>query len=314
MGISTFPADADDAAELMKNADVAMFRSKKAGPGGYAMHRADDGDAIELLSLTTRLRKAVEQEAWKLHYQPLIDLREERAFGVEALIRWPEPGGGLVPPGDFIPLAEEMGLIEAIGDWVLEELCRQDAEWRSHGLTLDLGFNLSPRQLFQQDLVASIARRLDAYRVDPQRLTVEITESTAMTDPERTRLVLGRLHDAGIRLAIDDFGTGYSSLARLRDMPVDVLKIDRTFVRGVDADPQNASMVSAMVALASNLGMATLAEGIETEEELRVLLERGCGLGQGYYFSRPVPGEDILVAHRRAELQVLDGGGAEASA
>jgi EAL domain-containing protein (putative c-di-GMP-specific phosphodiesterase class I) len=207
-----------------------------------------------------------------------------------------------------------MGLIEAIGDWVLEELCRQDAEWRSHGLTLELGFNLSPRQLFQADLVTSIATRLEAYHVDPQRLTVEITESTAMTDPDRTRLVLARLHDAGIRLAIDDFGTGYSSLARLRDMPVDVLKIDRTFVRGVDADPQNASMVSAMVALASNLGMTTLAEGIETEEELRVLLDRGCGLGQGYYFSRPVPGEDILAAHRRAGFETLEGGAAETGA
>jgi EAL domain-containing protein (putative c-di-GMP-specific phosphodiesterase class I) len=242
-----------------------------------------------------------------------VDLTSQRAFGVEALIRWPEPGG-LVPPGDFIPLAEEMGLIEAIGEWVLEELCRQDTLWRSEGLTLDLGFNLSPRQLFHEPLVDTIVRTLDAHRIDPQRMTVEITESTAMTDPERTRIVLNRLHDAGIRLAIDDFGTGYSSLARLRQMPVDVLKIDRTFVRGVDSDPQNASMVSAMVALASNLGMATIAEGIETPEELRALVERDCQLGQGFLFSRPVPGGEILAAHRRAELRALAGGAAEAGA
>jgi EAL domain-containing protein (putative c-di-GMP-specific phosphodiesterase class I) len=248
-----------------------------------------------------------------LHYQPLIDLQTAEMAGVEALIRWPEPNGGLVPPGDFIPLAEEMGLIEAIGEWVLEELCRQDELWRSEGLTLDLGFNLSPRQLFHEQLVDTIVRKIDEHRIEPQRLTAEITESTAMTDPERTRVVLNRLHEAGIRLALDDFGTGYSSLARLREMPVDVLKIDRTFVRGVDADPQNASMVSAMVALASNLGMSTLAEGIETQEELRVLIERGCQLGQGFLFSRPIPGEEILAAHRRAGLRALAGGSADAS-
>ena len=313
MGISTFPADADDAAGLMKNADVAMFRSKKSGRGGYAIHRAGDREAIQLLSLSTRLRKAVEQRSWALHYQPLVELGPERAFGVEALIRWPEPGGGLVPPGDFIPLAEEMGLIEAIGEWVLDELCRQDSQWRSEGLTLDLGFNLSPRQLFHERLVETIVRKVDEHRIDPRRVTVEITESTAMTDPDRTRVVLDQLHDAGIRLALDDFGTGYSSLARLRLMPVDVLKIDRTFVRGVDVDPRNASMVSAMVALASNLGMTTLAEGIETPEELRVLVERGCQLGQGFLFSRPIPGDEILAAHRRAGLRALTGGAADAS-
>ena len=197
------------------------------------------------LSLSTRLRKAVEQKQWMLHYQPLIELDSSRMFGVEALIRWSEPNGGVVPPGEFIPLAEEMGLIEAIGDWVVEEICRQDAQWRWEGLELEIGFNLSPRHLWQPDLVDKIVSPIVVAGMDPTRVTVEITESTAMTDPDRTVAVLRELHERGLKLAIDDFGTGYSSLARLKHMPVDILKIDRSFVRDVDQDRDAASMVSA---------------------------------------------------------------------
>jgi diguanylate cyclase (GGDEF)-like protein/PAS domain S-box-containing protein len=308
IGISVFPTDADDAAMILKNADTAMFRAKKAGPGGYVIHRADEADSLSKLSLSTRLRKAVELKSWMLHYQPLIELDSGRTFGVEALIRWPEPNGGLVQPGEFIPLAEEMGLIDAIGDWVVDELARQSAEWEGEGLHLDIGFNLSPRQLYQDDLVDKILAPIEAAGIAPERITVEITESTAMTDPDRTLAMLEGLHDRGLRLAIDDFGTGYSSLARLRHMPVDILKIDRTFVREVHSDPQSASMVSAIIALASNLGMVALAEGIETEEEWRFLADRGCLYGQGYFFSRPVPAADIVAMHRRAGLQVVDGG------
>ncbi len=259
------------------------------------------------LSLSTRLRKAVENQSWMLHYQPLIDLSTGSMIGVEALIRWPEPGGGLIQPGEFIPLAEEMGLIEAIGDWVVEELSRQDASWRGDGLTLDISFNLSPRQLWQPDVVDRIMSRLQPAGMEPARLTVEITESTAMIDPDRTQAILQDMHDRGLRLAIDDFGTGYSSLARLKHMPVDILKIDRSFVRDVDTDRDAASMVSAMIALAQNLGMTALAEGIETEAEWIALADRGCPQGQGYYFSRPVPAAEILAIHRRAALTVVKG-------
>jgi diguanylate cyclase (GGDEF)-like protein/PAS domain S-box-containing protein len=308
MGISVFPRDAETGGELLKNAGMAMFQSKKAGPGGFVMHAAKGADALVRLSLSTRLRKAVDQRSWTLHYQPVIELDTGRMVGVEALIRWPDPKGGLVPPGEFIPLAEEMGLIEAIGDWVIEEICRQDAIWRAEGLTIDIGFNLSPRQLWQADLVAKIVEPLIASGIDPTRVTVEITESTAMTDPDRTLGILTAIHDSGVRLALDDFGTGYSSLARLRHMPVDVLKIDRIFVRDVDVDPQNASMVSAMIALASNLGMTSLAEGIETESEWNFLADRGCTLGQGFWFSRPVPADEILATWRRTSLHVVEGG------
>lgn len=245
-----------------------------------------------------------------LHYQPLIDLESADMTGVEALIRWPEPSGGLVPPGEFIPLAEEMGLIDAIGAWVIDEVCRQDRMWREEGLELNVSFNLSPRQLWQDDVADRIVTPILGAGMDPTRVTVEITESTAMTNPDRTLGILHELHARGLKLAIDDFGTGYSSLARLRYMPVDVLKIDQSFVRELDQDDQNASMVSAMVALASNLGMTSLAEGIETEAEWRVLVERGCERGQGYFFSRPVPADEILAIHRRAGLRIVEGGAA----
>jgi len=308
IGISVFPLDAADATSLMRNADSAVYLAKAAGPGGYVLNHLENEGALSKLSLSTRLRKAVEQQDWTLHYQPLIDLFSGDMFGVEALIRWPDPSGGLVPPGDFIPLAEEMGLIEAIGSWVVEEICRQDEIWRREGLELEIGFNLSPRQLWQPDPVRRIADQIEAAGIDPQRITVEITESTAMHDPDRTLEVLHGFKDHGLKLAIDDFGTGYSSLSRLRYMPVDVLKIDRTFVRDVNSDRQSASMVSAIIALASNLQMDPLAEGIETEEEWRFLAARGCRFGQGYLFSRPVPAEEILAMHRRAGLTIVDGG------
>ena len=307
IGMSLFPQDADDAPTLSKNAEAAMFQSKKAGPGGYAMHVEDGADALSRLSLTTRLRKAVENETWTLHYQPLVSLTDGSMIGVEALIRWLEPNGGIVPPGEFIPLAEEMGLIEVIGDWVVEEIGRQDQAWRAAGLELEIGFNLSPRQMFQPDLVNKIVSRLETSGMDLTKVVVEITESTAMTDPERTQRILFELHDRGLQLAIDDFGTGYSSLARLKHLPVDILKIDRSFVRDVDNDRDAASMVSAMIALALNLGMTPLAEGIETEGEWRFLADHSCTLGQGFFFSRPVVPAEILAMHRRASIRLMDG-------
>ena len=305
IGIAMFPHHAADAAELLRRADAAMYQSKKTGPGGYAVYSDEGADALGKLSLTTRLRKAVENQNWELHYQPVVSLADGRMAGVEALIRWNDPNGGLVAPGEFIPLAEEMGLIEVIGDWVVEELARQDATWRAEGLDLEVSFNLSPRQLWQPDIADRITGRLAAEGVNPAKVVVEITESTAMTDPDRTLRILWDLHSRGLRLAIDDFGTGYSSLSRLKNMPVDILKIDRTFVREVHADRQAGSMVQAVIQLAEGLGMTSLAEGIETEDEWRFLTERGCQLGQGYFFCRPAPAADILALHRRSGMQLV---------
>ncbi|HET7870824.1 MAG TPA: EAL domain-containing protein [Actinomycetota bacterium] len=305
IGISMFPHDADDAPSLLKNADAAMYQSRKTVPGSYVLHWRQSEEALGKLSLTTRLRKAVENRNWELHYQPVVELAEGKMIGVEALIRWADPNGGLVPPGDFIPLAEEMGLIEAIGDWVVEELSRQAAAWRAEGLELEVSFNLSPRQLWQPDLTGKILERLGAAELDPGNIIVEVTESTAMADPERTLRILRDLNGRGLRLALDDFGTGYSSFARLRYMPVDLLKIDRLFIRDVAKDAQAGDMVRAIIQLAHGLGMTPLAEGIETEEEWRFLVEQGCRLGQGFYFCRPAPAEDILARYLRSGFSLI---------
>ena len=294
MGISLFPQDAEDANDLQRNADAAMHDSKKAGPAGYAVSSRGAYDSSAKLQFVTRLRKAVDSQRWALHYQPVMELATGRMMGVEALIRWIEPDGAMVPPNDFIPLAEELGLIELIGDWVVRELVYQSQAWRELDIGLEIGFNLSPRQFWQPDLAERILQRIVDGGIDPANVLVEITETSAMMDPDRAQEILWDLHRGGLRIAIDDFGTGYSSLSRLREMPVDVLKIDRSFVSNVGSDDQSASIVGAFLELARGLDMTTLAEGIETPEELGFLRERGCMLGQGFLFSKPVPPEEII--------------------
>jgi diguanylate cyclase (GGDEF)-like protein/PAS domain S-box-containing protein len=293
VGISVFPEGADDVQTLIAQAETAMLASKKAGPGGFAASDAGAVDAATKLAFVTKLRKAVERAQWVLHYQPIVQLTTGAIVGVEALIRWRGEDGEIIPPLEFIPLAEELGLIEEIGDWVVEEIVRQDERWRAEGVELEMGFNLSPRQFWQPDLAQRILSRLDERAVDPTKVMVEITESSAMRDPERAHDVLWSLHARGLRVAIDDFGTGYSSLSRLRSFPIDVLKIDRSFVSHLDQDPGLAHIAAAFIQLGRGLGMTTLAEGIETEGEWRFLAEQGCELGQGYFFSRPVPAEDL---------------------
>ncbi|MDP9184328.1 MAG: EAL domain-containing protein, partial [Actinomycetota bacterium] len=300
IGISLFPHDAQDAETLMKNADAAMYRTKRTHPGGFTVFTTGDNDASHQFSLTSRLREAVREERWVLHWQPIVHMETGHVESLEALIRWQDPKGGLVAPLEFIPLAEELGLIEAIGDWVIAELVRQQREWDAQGLELRLGFNLSPRQLWSARLAEKIVAALHAGDVDPRRVIVEITESTAMADPDRTQKILSELHSWGFTLALDDFGTGYSSLARLKHMPVDILKIDKAFVHEVHNDISQASMVRAMIQLAQGLDMTPLAEGVETQQEYGFLRANGCRLAQGFLFSRAVPAEEIpaLVARK----------------
>ncbi len=307
VGISLFPQDALDANSLLKNADSAMYQSKRLDPGGYMIYATGGEDPMEKLSLTTRLRRAVEQEHWVLHYQPIVDLADGKLVGVEALVRWQDPTGGMVAPGEFIPLAEELGLIEAIGDWVIDEMAAQQRQWIDQGLDLEVSFNLSPRQLWSSHLAEKILNKLRVAAVDPRKIVVELTESTAMADPDRTQKILSDLHAWGLTLAIDDFGTGYSSLARLKHMPVDILKIDQAFVRNVDKDLGLAGMVRAMISLAQSLEMIPLAEGIETAGEFVFLRSNGCRLAQGFHFSRPVPAEEVpALAARQGGLIPAD--------
>ena len=292
-GISVYPRDAHDAESLLRNADIAMYRAKRTEPGSHVFFVTDQDDAMERLSFSTRLRQAVDDENWVMHYQPVVDLADRKIVGAEALIRWKDANGGIVPPGEFIPLAEELGLIEAIGDWVVYEVAKQQRAWRDRGLELDVSFNLSPRQLWTPRLAERLLGILRDAGVDPSTMTAEITESPAMADPDRTHRVLRDLHSWGLRLAIDDFGTGYSSLSRLKHMPVDVLKIDQEFIRDVDRDVRLAGMVRAMIQVAQSLDLIPLAEGVETEGEYIFLRSNGCRLAQGFWFAHPVPAEEF---------------------
>jgi diguanylate cyclase (GGDEF)-like protein/PAS domain S-box-containing protein len=298
-GLSLLSHDADDPQALLRNADAAMHEAKRHGQGSTVLYIRSDQDPKEKLQAIARLRRAVELRHWVLHYQPVVDLHNGAVIGVEALIRWQDPDGRIVSPGEFIPLAEELGLIEAIGDWVIHEVAAQQAVWKAAGVDLDVGFNLSLRQFRAPALAEKILEELQAANVDPHSIVLEITESAAMADPDRTQTILASLHGAGLEVAIDDFGTGYSSLSRLRHMPVDVLKIDQSFIRDVDKDPALAGMVRAMIQLAQSLDMFSLAEGIETPEELAFLRANGCRLGQGFLMSRPVPASEIAALVER---------------
>ena len=303
-GISIFPFDAAEPHLLLQHADAAHYQAKEPGSAPTRVFAAGSEAVEQRLEQITRLRKAVERNEFVLHYQPVIDLARAHSalhegresvsvVGVEALIRWEDPDRGMVPPLDFIPLAEETGLIEPIGEWVVEEACRQAAAWAAEGLELDVAFNVSLRQLWQPDFVDKTLRAARIAGVDPGRMIVEVTESSVMADPVRTQAVLEGLNEHGFRMAIDDFGTGHSSLARLWRMPVDLLKIDRSFVAEMPDDEAASTMASTIIHLASSLGIDHLAEGIEREDQLDYLVEQGAGLGQGYLFGRPVPASEI---------------------
>jgi diguanylate cyclase (GGDEF)-like protein/PAS domain S-box-containing protein len=297
LGISLFPVDAQDAESLLKHADIAMYKAKESGRDGYQLFSATGHDPRAQLSMAGRLRRAVEREQLILHYQPLVALETGAIVGAEALLRWRDDDRGLVMPGDFIPLAERTGLIGPISDWVIEEACRQSAEWRAQGLDLYVSVNL-PAVFWQPTAMRQVLATIERFGLSADRMMVEITESTVMADTLRSEPIIAELHERGLRLAIDDFGTGHSSLSRLNQMLVTTLKIDRSFIADLPHDASAAVLVSTIIQLARNLGLHPLAEGIETEEQRRFLVEHGCPLGQGFLFSRAVPAAEIHALYR----------------
>jgi diguanylate cyclase (GGDEF)-like protein/PAS domain S-box-containing protein len=293
IGISLFPIDAEDTETLLKHADAAMYRAKDDGRDCFRLYALDSDTAFEQLSTAGRLRGAVDSGTeLVLHYQPIVRLDSAEIVGVEALIRW-QDGDRLVPPLEFLPLAERTGLMGPLSDWVIGEACRQATSWRDNGLDLYVSVNLPP-SFWQPTAMRHVLTTIEAFGLNPDRLMIEITESAMMVE---TRLnmepVLAELHERGLRLAIDDFGSGHSSLSRLNQMWVSTLKIDRSFVQDLPYDPNSAVLVSSIIQLAQNLGLEPLAEGIETEEQRGFFLKHGCELGQGFHFSRPVPADEI---------------------
>lgn len=295
IGISTFPANSTTVDGLMKCADVAMYRAKAEGRNTYQFYVPEmNARDREFLLLESNLRQALEQNQLLLYYQPQLDMVGREMIGVEALIRWLHPEQGLIPPDDFIPLAEETGLIVPIGEWVLRTACAQARRWQEQGYApVKMAVNVSARQFRQPDLVQVVDRALADSALAPEYLELELTESLIVEDGGDTLLTMTEFRSRGISLAIDDFGTGYSSLSYLKNLPVSKLKIDRSFLRDVTAASGDTSIAAAVIALAHSLKLSVLAEGVESEEQIAFLLEKGCLEGQGYYFSHPQPAEAI---------------------
>ncbi|MBI3574187.1 MAG: EAL domain-containing protein [Gammaproteobacteria bacterium] len=304
-GISLYPSDGTDAETLLKNADIAMYRARERDDD-YQYYSADmTASAAERLALENDLRRVLERSELCLYYQPQVGLASGAITGVEALIRWQHPAHGMISPEKFIPLAEQTGLVLPIGEWVLRQACAQARAWQAAGWPLRMSINLSARQFRLPGLDGLIRGILEETGLDPGRLDIELTESIIVRDPATVAAILTGLERLGVQISIDDFGTGYSSLSYLKRFPIDILKIDQSFVRDLATDPDDAAIVQAIVTMAHALGIQTIAEGVETKAQLELLRRNGCDAMQGYYFSRPVPAEEIarlLREQRRLDL------------
>jgi diguanylate cyclase (GGDEF)-like protein len=295
IGVALYPENGDDEQTLTKNADMAMCLAKEEGKNDFRCFSNDmKTQSIERLMLETNLRKALEREEFVLYYQPKIDLRTGKITGVEALLRWDQPDLGILPPTQFIPLAEETGLIVPIGRWVLRTACEQHMAWQCDGLPpICMAVNLSPRQFQYEHLLRDIDETLAATGIPPELLELEITESMVMQNVERAIDLLTKIKERGVRLAMDDFGTGYSSMALIKRFPIDTLKIDRSFIRDLPNDADDMAIADAIIGLGKALRLTIVAEGVETMEQEAFLRDHACDEMQGYLFSRPVSAESI---------------------
>jgi diguanylate cyclase (GGDEF)-like protein/PAS domain S-box-containing protein len=311
IGIAIYPDDGMEAEALLRNADFAMYHAKESGRNNYQFFKPDmNVRALERQSLENGLRRAMKRQELVLHYQPKVNLASNAIIGVEALIRWHHPQRGLVPPAQFIPVAEECGFIVPIGRWVLRETCRQARTWHDARFEpIRVAINISAVELRDKEFVAGVRSVLMETGVDPTCVELELTETSLLRDSKSTTAVLHALKDLGVGLALDDFGTGYSSLSHLKRFPIDTLKIDQSFVRDIVTDADDAGIVSAVISMGKSLQMRVVAEGVETREQLVFLQQRDCPEGQGYYFSRPVAPIEFtqLLTHRVGSAQFPEG-------
>jgi diguanylate cyclase (GGDEF)-like protein len=306
IGIAVFPTDATGGEELLRNAGAAVYSARNQGRNTYQFFAADLNTRLhDRLALEHDLRHALDRGEILLHYQPQIDVQSGQMTGVEALLRWQHPQRGFVSPAEFVPIAEASGLIVPIGEWVLRSACAQNQAWQAAGLPpLKMAVNLSARQFQQHNMVEMVRRVLDETGHDPALLELEVTESAVMDDLDRTIAMLEQLRGMGIAIALDDFGTGYSSLNYLQTLPIDTVKIDRSFMRDVTSNTDNAAIANAIITLAHRLRLDVLAEGVETAAQVDYLKTQSCDQLQGYFFSRPVPAEQLaLLLHEQSNAQ-----------
>jgi diguanylate cyclase (GGDEF)-like protein len=295
IGVALYPHDGVDAASLLKNADAAMYNAKEQGRNNYQFYTQTLHERISgQMALNTNLHRALERKEFTVHYQPIIDTDTGRVDGVEALIRWQHPVRGLIHPIEFIPLAEDMGLIASLDEWVLHAVCAQNKAWQEAGIAgVRVSVNVSAYTFHKSSLIDTVTSALKVSGLDARFLEIEITESGAMREIEETLCKLNALRDMGIHITIDDLGTGYSSLSYLKRFPIHTLKIDQSFVRDVTNDPNNAAIVKAIIAMAKGMNLDIIAEGVETEEQFAFLKQAQCGKAQGYLFGRPMPAGDF---------------------
>ncbi|TYS82939.1 bifunctional diguanylate cyclase/phosphodiesterase [Rossellomorea aquimaris] len=296
LGISLYPDDGEEIHNLVKNADMAMYAAKEKGKNNYQFYNLNIRQlAVSKVKIENELRRAIARNQLELYYQPQIDLKSSRITGVEALLRWFHPELGVVSPSEFIPIAEESGLIIEIGEWVIEKACRDAKLWKRAGAgKLNISVNVSMKQFLHENLIRTITNHLKLNKLNPSNLKLEITESAAMSQPEKTISRLLLLKGMNIDLALDDFGTGFSSLHHLKNLPVDILKIDRSFIKDLETNANDTAIVKALIQMAHSLGMEVVAEGVETPGQQKILEMIGCDTLQGYVFSKPLPNKELL--------------------
>ncbi len=293
IGIAVFPDDGENFGNLLKNADTAMYRAKEKGRNTFEFYTAEMSDvAMYRLELENSLRNAIDKKEFVVYYQPKYDLENQKYWGMEALVRWNHPDEGIISPDDFIPLAEETGMIVMLGRWVIETACAQLSEWKKKGYQINnLAINISARQFREQNLPLLFENILKDTNLKAADIEVELTESTLVENNDKAKDILDTLHNMGLRIALDDFGTGYASMAYLKDFPIDTVKIDRSFISDIPANREDMAIVRAIASLTDALDLCLIAEGVEKNEQIEFLKEIGCEQGQGFYWSQPVPAE-----------------------